>query len=169
MITRPAMHALLCMAGTILLTATVVAAIPGAPADARDQLAFTFHPPPASPGTLAGILAANLPAAGLPLLAAAFVTHTPPTLRAGLDLLVLVVLVPNMLLIGVAVGAYGPRLAAYLTHLPLELAGLAIAAGAYLHARRPTDRSAWTLAGPAAVAASCLLLAAVIETYTPPT
>ena len=67
--------------------------------------------------------------------------------------------------VGIAFGAYGQRaIAATAPHLPLEFAGLSLAGGAYLHARRQP------LSPPAiaAIAGACALLlaiAALIETY----
>ena len=67
--------------------------------------------------------------------------------------------------VGVAIAAYGGRLLAETRlHLPLELAGLALAGGTYLQALRQSLRPV----ALALVGTSCLALllgAAAVETY----
>jgi hypothetical protein len=79
--------------------------------------------------------------------------------------LLAIVLAANAGLVGVALGAYGARLAA--PHLPVELAALTLAGAAYMHA----SRQALGMVTIAVVAATCALLlviAATLETYVAP-
>jgi hypothetical protein len=89
----------------------------------------------------------------------------PQWARLLSDLLLATTLALNAAAIGIAVGAYrGRAVAATAPHLPVEVVGLSLAGGAYLHARtQPFSRRALI----ATAAASALLLgaAALIETY----
>ena len=73
----------------------------------------------------------------------------------------------NAGLVGVALGAYGHRLAAAIAlHLPLEFAALSLAGGAYMQAsKQPLGRRA--LARVAALCTLLLAAAATLETYRP--
>lgn len=85
--------------------------------------------------------------------------------RTLVDIVLGMVLLANAGALGVALGAYGSRVArAIAPHLPFELAALSLAGGAYLHARTRPLRARVL----AALAASCALLviaAATLETY----
>ena len=74
----------------------------------------------------------------------------------------------NAGLLGVALGAYGSRVAAAIAlHLPLEFAALSLAGGAYMQAsKQPLGTRA--LACIAALCALLLSAAATLETYRPP-
>jgi hypothetical protein len=90
-----------------------------------------------------------------------------PVLRAAADIAAVAVVVPNALLVGCAVGAYGTAALPWLVHLPLEWTALAIPLALHLAGtRRPV-----TLA-EAAVATLCALalvaLGAGAETYLTP-
>jgi hypothetical protein len=75
------------------------------------------------------------------------------------------VLAFNAGLVGVAYGAYGWRaIAATAPHLPVEFAGISVAGGAYLHARR-RPLSLRAIAAVAGTCAALLIVAACLETY----
>jgi hypothetical protein len=87
-----------------------------------------------------------------------------PRARAVLDVAVGLVLGGNVLLVAVAVGAYGrPLLRLAPGHYVLELLAVATAAAAYLDARRAGRLRLGVLAGCAAAVAALLLGAAVLE------
>jgi hypothetical protein len=98
-----------------------------------------------------------------PLAAAAAVTWWPRARRA-LDVLLIVILGGNVLLVAVALGAYGePLLRLAPGHYALELLALATAAAAYLDARRAGAVRPRVLGGCAAATAVLLLGAALLE------
>jgi hypothetical protein len=87
-----------------------------------------------------------------------------PRARAVLDVAVGLVLGGNVLLVAVALGAYGrPLLRLAPGHYVLELLAVATAAAAYLDARRAGRLRLGVLAGCAAAVAALLLGAAVLE------
>jgi hypothetical protein len=87
-----------------------------------------------------------------------------PRARVLLDVLVCAVLGANVLLVAVALGAYGePLLRLAPGHYVLELLAVATAAAAYLDARRSGALRRGVLAGCAAAVAVLLLGAAVLE------
>lgn len=136
----------------------------GAAGAARDWLAFGFARPPATLGEAVRIAEGNLRLAAA-VLFAAFLTGPRPAIRLVLDLVVGSLAALNTTAAGIALAAYGTRLlAAVAAHAPLELAGYAVALGAYLRARRGLlDGQQW-----AAAAAACAVLlagAALLETY----
>jgi hypothetical protein len=145
-------------------TALVVAAT-GLGDDARRALRFGFAGVDRSVAQASRIAIHNGRFAGGTLLCAALAPRLPRSTRVLTDLVLATLLAFNAGALGVALGAYGWRaLAATAPHLPLEFAGLSLAGGAYLHARRqPLSPRAMT-----AVVAACGLLlaaAAVLETY----
>jgi hypothetical protein len=83
----------------------------------------------------------------------------------AVDILVLLVVLVNVTLVGLAVGAYGWRMVVGLfPHGPFEVGAYCIAANLSLTAhRRPIARSEWVAAG--AVALGLLVGAAVLETF----
>ena len=96
---------------------------------------------------------------------------TPPgsTRHVG-DLLVAVLVLANPVVVGFALGRYPTELPAYLPHLPLEYAALAIAASAWLTRRLPSVSAQRT---PSVLRCATLTLivtaiAAVVETYAVP-
>ena len=156
-----------------LTAASLVAAIAGvaatvrlagATSTVRSSLAFEFSRPPASPGEALAIAAGNLRLVGAVLLAA-LVVGLRPAIRPTLDLVMGTLAGLNATTAGIALAAYDTRLLkAVATHAPLELAGFAVAGGAYLSARhRSLDGHQLVVAG----AASSVLLAAaaILETY----
>ncbi len=121
------------------LPALAVAALPGAPAAARAALGFSLAPPPPSLAETIGIATTNARVAGAILLAAVAVASAP-AIRRLLDAMLVLVLTPNAVLVGVALGAYGAAAIPFLVHLPLEWIAIGNAVSAYLRARRGGDR-----------------------------
>jgi hypothetical protein len=98
-----------------------------------------------------------------PLAAAAAVSWWPRA-RYALDVLLVVILGGNVLLVAVALGAYGePLLRRAPGHYALELGALAVAAAAYLDARRVRVIRPHVVGGCAAATAVLLLGAALLE------
>ncbi len=99
------------------------------------RLSASVNPPPALAHVLA-LWGHNVPIAAWPLLLGVLGAqrHSPP--RRVADIAVLASLAANVLAVGLALGAYGPRLLPYLPQLPLEWAGLALGASAWLTSRR---------------------------------
>ena len=98
-----------------------------------------------------------------PLAAAAMVSWWPRA-RGALDVLLVVIFGGNVLLVAVALGAYGePLLRVAPGHYTLELLALATATAAYLDARRAGAVRPRVLAGCAAATAVLLLGAALLE------
>jgi hypothetical protein len=120
-----------------LAPAATVAVTPGAAATARSALNFPLQPSPPSLNEAAQIALTNARVTGAILLAAFTVTRCHRA-RALLDVALLAVVAPNAVMVGVALGAYGPSGLPWLVHLPLEWAALATALTAYVTARRRT-------------------------------
>jgi hypothetical protein len=126
----------LALLAIMLGAAAVIATLPGLAAGARDALDFAFSPTPRSARDVLHIATANARVLAVPLFAALI-----PARRLGrtlVDTVALAALIPSALTIGIALGAYGPRLLPWLPHLPIELAAMATAGGAYLRARSGT-------------------------------
>ena len=152
-------------AAAVAAVAAMAVAAAGLADDARDQLQFDFTGIPRTPAAVVDIALHNLRVATGVLLCAALVPSLGRRARHALSALLATVLVLNGAAVGVAAAAYGDRLlAATRVHLPLELAGLALAGGAYRQAlRQPLRPLALVLVG-----ASCLALlvgAAAVEVY----
>ena len=148
----------------------------------RGWLAFQFEAPPASLtvalDTLASNVAIALVALGAALgLASLATARTAEARRRRFvfratrlwgDLALAVVWAGNVAVVGAGLGAYGGRFAmALLPHGPIELAGFAIALGAYLEARAGRARSrdlGYALLGTITL----LAVAAVLETWARP-
>jgi hypothetical protein len=115
------------------------------------------------------LLALNLPVAAWPLLLGVIDAHRHRLSRRLADMLLLGCLTRNVLWVGAALGTYGARLLPYVPQLPLEWAGLALGASAWLvQRRRPLsvplhERLVWL-----GLTAGVLLLAAVLETVAVP-
>ena len=152
-------------ASAVAAAAAVAVAAAGLGDDARAQLQFDFSGIRRTPATVVEIALHNLRLVAGVLLCAALVPSLGRRARHVVSALLATVLTLNAAAVGIAIAAYGDRLlAATRLHLPLELAGLALAGGAYLHAlRQPMRPLALALVG-----ASCLVLlagAAAVETY----
>ena len=127
----------------------------------RDWLGLTPEHPTAVP--VAELWLANVRALLLAFGAAAAVVWWPRA-RVLLDVVVGVVLGGNVLLVAVALGAYGePLLRLAPGHYVLELLAVATAAAAYLDARRSGVLRRGVLTGCAVAVAALLLGAAVLE------
>jgi hypothetical protein len=127
-------------------------------------LGFGFESPSRDAGDAIGVTATNLRLVAAPLVAA-WGVRICPRLRPPLDITLAAVLALNVIAAGVALGAYGPRLlGAVAVHAPLELAGFALAGGAYLAARtgQPAASHPAVTAGGAAVLVAA---GAALETY----
>jgi hypothetical protein len=149
----------------IVAFAAVVVAATGVSDDARRALRFGFGGVDRSPVEAARIALHNLKYAAGALTCAALVPRLGPRTRALVDALLAALLVFNAGAVGVAIGAYGGRvITAIAPHLPLEFAGLGLAGGAYVQARRQVI-SAPALAAIAAVCAALVGVAATLETY----
>ncbi len=137
-------------------------------ADARAVLDFGFHGVNRTPAEVLQIAVANGRLAAAILLAALAASYLPRWGRWLVDLMLAAVYWINAQLVGMAFGAYGSRLLhAVAWHLPLEVAALSLAGGAYLTARtRPLQPE--TLARIAVVCLLLLAIAALLETYLPP-
>lgn len=162
-----AIDAFLCaLAATLMIAATaIVVAITGLGDDARGTLQFGFGGVEHSAHQVERIALHNSQYAAGTLLCALVAPRIPALAVLLVDLVLAGVLAFNAGLVGVAYGAYGWRaIAATAPHLPVEFAGISIAGGAYLHARRRP--LSWR--ATAAVAATCaalLIVAAFLETY----
>jgi hypothetical protein len=159
-------------AGSMLVAGAVRLAM-GAPV--RERLGYTFRGVPARPDVAIGIFAHNLRAIlgvfGL-LLVAQITERTPAgpgraqrvTIMVG-EIILVGVASANVLVLGAAVGAYGPRMVrAVLPHGPIELASYSLVLGLYLQGRRralPGDH----VAKVAAISVALLALAAGLETF----
>jgi len=128
---------------------------------------FAFEPGDAGSGIgdALALWMANLRVAGFVLLAT--LAARARRLVTALDLLVAACLTVNLGLVGLALGAYGPRLLPWLAHVPLEWAALAVVLTAYRHARRASP-GLLQLARAGATAAALLALAAAVEAWATP-
>jgi len=86
------------------------------------------------------------------------------------DLAVVALVAANAAMIGLALGRYPTQLPAYLPHLPLEDAALAITAGAWLARRikHATGTPAPSLWRTALLMLTATIAAAIVETYAVP-
>jgi hypothetical protein len=159
----------LCIAGAIA-TVTLLAALA---ASLVPELGPAAAPHPTlhgSPREAIAIAVTNAQTLVVPLLLAAGRWHTGRVTRHIGDLLVAALVVCNAAIIGLALGRYPTRLPAYLPHLPLEDAALAIAAGAWLARRLPPrpGSSAPSVCRTAALTLLVTIAAALVETYAVP-
>jgi len=119
------------------LTAAAVVLLVGAPLSAttRGLLALSLHPGSTPTPTLRhmGALAAhNIPTAAWPLLLPIVGAARRGWSRITADTLLAACLIANTMPVGAAIAAYGSALAPYIPQLPLEWAGLALGAAAWL-------------------------------------
>jgi hypothetical protein len=151
--------ALVALAASVLAAAAVLAFALGQPL--RDWFGLTpEHPARVGAGEL---WLDNARTLLWPLAAAAAVSWWPRA-RHALDGLLVVILGGNVLLVALALGAYGaPLLRLAPGHYALELLALATAAAAYVDARRARAVRPRALAGCSAATAALLLGAALLE------
>lgn len=162
---RPAALLAVVVLALTLLTASASTVWPELGPDRRPQP--TLH---GTPAEALSILVGNARTLALPLLLSAGRWHTHPSTRLVGDLLVTALVIANPVNVGLALGRHPTALPAYLPHLPLENAALAIAASAWLARRLPNpDRqSPAGLLACAALTLTLTALAALIETYAVP-
>jgi hypothetical protein len=130
---------------------------------ARAQLDLEPTPPSASSPATAAVAATNLRLVAAAFVGAFAVQHVR-AIRPPVDAALGALAALNLAVMGLAFGGYGVRLAAaVVAHGTLELAGFAIAASAYLAARRAQLRGR-LLTAAAILAAVSLGLAALVET-----
>jgi hypothetical protein len=122
---------------------------------------------PPSLGRVVALAAHNFPIAAWPVLLGVLGAHQHRLGRQVADVAVLGSLLANTAPVGAAFAAYGAPLLAYVPQLPLEWAGLALGASAWLVQRHGplTAREGLLLSGLTAIV---LLCAAVLETVAVP-
>ena len=161
--------AAVCAAAAVLVIAAAAAAVAlsGLGDDARRALRFGFGGVERTPGEALRLAIHNARFAAGTLLCAIAAPRLARPARLLVDLMLTSLLAINAGLVGVALGAYGQRLAAAIAlHLPLEFAALSLAGGAYMQAsKQPLGTRA--LARVAALCALLLAAAATLETYLP--
>jgi len=168
-VTDIAADAAVCAAAAVLViaAAATMVALTGLEDAARRALRFDFAGVQRTPGEALQIVIHNARFAAGTLLVAIAAPRLAGPARLVVDLMLTSLLAVNAGLVGVALGAYGGRVAAAIAlHLPLEFTALSLAGGAYLQAsKQPLGTRAL-----ACVAALCTLLlacAATLETYRP--
>jgi hypothetical protein len=154
--------------GVLILALTLLAAAASA---LWPQLGPARRPHPTldgTPGEVLSILVVNLRTLIAPLLLCAGRWHTHPATRPLGDLLVGALVTTNPLMVGLALGRHPSELPAYLPHLPLEDAALAVSAGAWLARRHPGCRVPRSLLACALLTLVFAAIAAAVETYAVP-
>jgi hypothetical protein len=152
-------------AASLVAATAVLVVVTGVGDDARRALGFGFGGVDRSIAEAMRIAIHNAKFAGGTLLCAAIAPLVPRRALLLTDTALATLLAFNAGTVGLAIGAYGQRaIAAVAPHLPVECAGLSLAGGAYVHARRQRlSRRAI-----AAVAGACgvlLAIASLLETY----
>jgi hypothetical protein len=154
-------------AAVVVAGAALAVAATGLADDARRLLSFGFGGVEQTPAEAARIALHNTRLAAGTLLSAAARPRIPSPLRPALDTCLAALLAFNAGAVGVALGAYGTRVAtAIAPHMPLELTAFSLAGGAYMQARKQSP----SLRALSALAALCALLlagAATLETAAP--
>lgn len=163
-IATKALGCALAVVGITTATAVVIVAM-NLGEDARATLRFGFGGVDHT-RTQAGRIAVHNARYGAGILVcAAVLSRLPRWTRVATDCLLATVLALNAGAVGIAFGAYRWRaVSATAPHLPVEIAGLSLAGGAYLHARQHT-LAARSLIATAGACALLLVVAASIETY----
>ena len=153
------------LATLALSAATAVTAwVVGNGDELREQLGFRFAGPRREARDALESAATNMRLAAAPLLAA-WVVGSHRRLRLPLDVTLALVLLLNTTAVGMALGAYGPRLLAEVAlHGPLELAAFSLAGGGYL-AARAGELGTGRLAIATGMAAVLVAAGAALETY----
>lgn len=159
--------ALVCALGAACITAATAAlvAATGLSDDARAMLRFRFGGVDHTRAEAARIAIHNARFAGGSLVCALVIRWLPRWTRIATDCLLATMLALNAGTVGIAFGAYRWRaVAATAPHLLVEFAGLSLAGGAYVHARKQ-PLPARSLIATAGGCALLLAVAASIETY----
>jgi hypothetical protein len=147
----------------VTLTAAIALAL-GLGAELRHSFGFEFRHP-RDLHAFGAIALNNARVAVLPF-AAALVLPYIGRWRSVLDALLALLALGNCVVIGLALGAYGGRLALNLAaHGPLELAGMSLALATYLHARTTCPRRPLGLPRSVAGCAVLILSAAALEVW----
>lgn len=155
---------------TVTLGSAALVALLGATAErpVRSLLGLPLKPDPSPQlGHVLALAAHNIPIAAWPLLLGVIGAHHHPLGQKIADTVLLACITANTLPVGAALGAYGAPLLPYIPQLPIEWAGLALGASAWLLQRRrplavPEGLALLTLT------ACVLLCAAVVETVAVP-
>ena len=149
----------------VLAAAAVAVAVTGLGDEARRALRFGFGGVERAPGEALRLAIHNARFAAGTLLCAIAAQRLPARARLLVDLMLASLLTFNAGIVGIALGAYGLRVAAATApHLPLEFAALSLAGGAYMStSKQPLGSRA--LASVAALCALLLVAAATLETY----
>jgi hypothetical protein len=169
----PAAAALSALTAICATAGLIMQLTPGAATELREQLAFAFAREPADLAGAVGLAFKNFKVCALALTGAAaqLLYATSPRPRTAtrwvFDTVLGVAYLANAAQFGVALGAYGTRLLAWIPHVPLELCALAVSAGAYLAARQ-RQLTARQLCGSAAIAGLLVIAAAIVETWAVP-
>jgi hypothetical protein len=157
---------------TATLASAAVVALAGPPLTLPVRhllaLALTAHRnPPPRVGHVLALAAHNIPIAAWPLLLGLAGAHRRRLATRFADGALLACIILNTLPVGAALGAYSAPLLPFVPQLPLEWAGLALGASAWLVQRRRAltlpEGLVWL-----ALIASVLLCAAVLETVAVP-
>jgi hypothetical protein len=123
--------------------------------------------PPPRIGHVLALAAHNIPIAAWPLLLGLMGAHRHRLTMHVADGVLVACMILNTLPVGAALGAYGATLLPYVPQLPLEWAGLALGASAWLvqrHRALTVTERLWLLA----LSSGVLLCAAVLETVAVP-
>ena len=152
------------VAASVVVVTALAVGVSGLTDEMRAALAFGFDGVDRSTAEAAAIALHNAKIAGGVLLCAAITPRLTRCVRGLLDLVLTIVLLLNAAAVGIAIGAYGSRaLRALAPHAALELAGLSLAGGAYMHARKqPLTLVALAIVG--CTSGLLLVVAAALET-----
>jgi hypothetical protein len=166
---RAAQHPVLAV-GVVIGAGTLLSAIA---ATVMPALGPATSPHPTLHGTAReamSIVGQNARTLAVPLLLCAGRWHTGRVTRHVGDLVVATLVIANATIVGLALGRYPTQLPAYLPHLPLEDAAVAIAAGAWLTRRLPGPiaQSDPSLTGAAVLTLLVTIAAAILETRAVP-
>jgi hypothetical protein len=155
---------------TTLVAALIIAVVGPLQDPARDALGLRLQadqtPAPRLDHMFA-LSAHNLGVAAWPVLLGVLGAHRRELTRHLADALLAACVAVNVLPVGAALGAYGAALLPYIPQLPLEWAGLALSASAWLLQRRRVLSVAEGVA-LTALTACVILLAATLETLVVP-
>jgi hypothetical protein len=162
-----AIGAAICAGGAALMitVAAAAVAVSGTADDVRRSLRLSFAGVAHKPSELLTIALHNARIATATFVCAVAVPWLPSRARMLVDAWLVTVFFLNATLVGIALGAYGGRLAFAAAHVPIEFGALAVAGGAYIAARQRLV-GVCALMGAAGLCAALLVVAAAAETYT---
>jgi hypothetical protein len=161
-----AIGAAMCASASALTITAAAAAVvvTGIADDVRRSARLSFAGVAHTPIEVLAIAIHNARIATATFLFAVAAPWLPSRARRVVDALLVTVFLLNATLVGMALGAYGGRLAFAAAHVPIEFGALGVAGGAYIAARRRSV--GWSsLMGAAGLCTCLLLLAATAETY----